>query len=298
MVDLWGGFADEAQQRPWQRDTIVNVYSTTKTMAALAADPAQAKELVKLMPEVGVRPSASSFTPLIAHAPDFRAAREWLGHMRETGVSPNSDTLTALMKRAGSHQEAAAVLKDLQDEVEPNEGAYRILVDVAPDFASARRWVDQMRQEGMRPSGAVLTELLSKPPSEMSGNELLAWYLALDHHPSAPMQAAIEAYRAAGQIRDALRLALDYPHIEAARTLFGLHREEALDYLTDVVATDPGHANGHYALGLALLELGRTEEALRALELARELARPGPRVVALEEIIRHARDSAPTPSEG
>jgi CubicO group peptidase (beta-lactamase class C family) len=35
VVDLWGGYADEAQSRPWQRDTLVNVYSTTKTMAAL-----------------------------------------------------------------------------------------------------------------------------------------------------------------------------------------------------------------------------------------------------------------------
>ena len=34
VVDLWGGFADEARTRPWARDTIVNVYSTTKTMAA------------------------------------------------------------------------------------------------------------------------------------------------------------------------------------------------------------------------------------------------------------------------
>lgn len=37
VVDLWGGFADEAQTRPWVRDTIVNVYSTTKTMCALTA---------------------------------------------------------------------------------------------------------------------------------------------------------------------------------------------------------------------------------------------------------------------
>jgi len=37
VVDLWGGFADEAKARPWERDTIVNVYSTTKTMAALCA---------------------------------------------------------------------------------------------------------------------------------------------------------------------------------------------------------------------------------------------------------------------
>ncbi len=37
VVDLWGGFADEARTRSWEQDTIVNVYSTTKTMTALTA---------------------------------------------------------------------------------------------------------------------------------------------------------------------------------------------------------------------------------------------------------------------
>jgi len=37
VVDLWGGFADAAKSRPWEKDTIVNVYSTTKTMTALSA---------------------------------------------------------------------------------------------------------------------------------------------------------------------------------------------------------------------------------------------------------------------
>jgi CubicO group peptidase (beta-lactamase class C family) len=37
VVDLWGGFADAAKTRPWVGDTIVNVYSTTKTMTALTA---------------------------------------------------------------------------------------------------------------------------------------------------------------------------------------------------------------------------------------------------------------------
>jgi CubicO group peptidase (beta-lactamase class C family) len=37
VVDLWGGWADEARTRPWVKDTIVNVYSTTKTMTALTA---------------------------------------------------------------------------------------------------------------------------------------------------------------------------------------------------------------------------------------------------------------------
>ena len=37
VVDLWGGWTDETRTRPWERDTIINVYSTTKTMAALTA---------------------------------------------------------------------------------------------------------------------------------------------------------------------------------------------------------------------------------------------------------------------
>ena len=37
IVDLWGGWADAPGGRPWTRDTIVNVYSTTKTMTALTA---------------------------------------------------------------------------------------------------------------------------------------------------------------------------------------------------------------------------------------------------------------------
>jgi len=37
VVDLWGGWKDAQKQTPWKRDTIVNVYSTTKGMAAICA---------------------------------------------------------------------------------------------------------------------------------------------------------------------------------------------------------------------------------------------------------------------
>jgi CubicO group peptidase (beta-lactamase class C family) len=37
VVDLWGGHADEARTAAWERDTITNVWSTTKTMTALCA---------------------------------------------------------------------------------------------------------------------------------------------------------------------------------------------------------------------------------------------------------------------
>ncbi len=37
VIDLWAGYRDGAGSIPWEEDTIVNVWSTTKTMAALCA---------------------------------------------------------------------------------------------------------------------------------------------------------------------------------------------------------------------------------------------------------------------
>jgi CubicO group peptidase (beta-lactamase class C family) len=37
VVDIWGGWADVEKTRRWEADTIVNVYSTTKTMCAITA---------------------------------------------------------------------------------------------------------------------------------------------------------------------------------------------------------------------------------------------------------------------
>lgn len=36
VVDLWGGHVNEEQTEPWQEDTLVNVWSSTKTMAAMS----------------------------------------------------------------------------------------------------------------------------------------------------------------------------------------------------------------------------------------------------------------------
>src|SRR5690349_14858649 len=37
VVDLWGGIADEKTGRPWERDTIIGVFSTTKGATAICA---------------------------------------------------------------------------------------------------------------------------------------------------------------------------------------------------------------------------------------------------------------------
>ena len=37
VVDLWAGVADNAGEQPWQEDTLVNLFSCTKTFTAVAA---------------------------------------------------------------------------------------------------------------------------------------------------------------------------------------------------------------------------------------------------------------------
>src|SRR6478752_929771 len=61
VVDLWGGWADEARTEPWTDRTITNVWSTTKTMVALSA---------LLLVERG---QLDPFAPVAAYWPEFAA---------------------------------------------------------------------------------------------------------------------------------------------------------------------------------------------------------------------------------
>jgi Beta-lactamase len=61
-VDIWGGYADAARTVPWQRDTITNVWSTTKTMTALCA---------LILADRGVLDLAA---PVARYWPEFAAA--------------------------------------------------------------------------------------------------------------------------------------------------------------------------------------------------------------------------------
>ncbi|MFD6531042.1 serine hydrolase domain-containing protein [Streptomyces sp. NPDC060184] len=62
VVDLWGGWADGARTRPWERDTLVNVWSTTKGPTALCAHILADRGLLDLDAPVG------------AYWPEFAAA--------------------------------------------------------------------------------------------------------------------------------------------------------------------------------------------------------------------------------
>ncbi|MDT7843118.1 serine hydrolase domain-containing protein [Streptomyces justiciae] len=62
VVDLWGGWADAARTRPWERDTLVNVWSTSKGPTALCAHILADRALLDLD------------APVAAYWPEFAAA--------------------------------------------------------------------------------------------------------------------------------------------------------------------------------------------------------------------------------
>jgi len=87
VVDIWGGYFDEARTRPWDRDTIVNNFSTTKTMTALCA-------LI-----LGDRGELDLNAPVKKYWPEFAAAgkervtvRHFLGHT--SGLAGWTETVT------------------------------------------------------------------------------------------------------------------------------------------------------------------------------------------------------------
>ena len=75
VVDLWGGWADQQRTRPWQADTIVTVWSVTKTVTNLAALVLVDRDLLDV------------HAPVADYWPEFAAAgkgavevRHLLGH--------------------------------------------------------------------------------------------------------------------------------------------------------------------------------------------------------------------------
>ncbi len=80
VVDLWGGHADVARTRPWERDTIVNVWSSTKEVTALAVLVCVERGLVDLD-----APVATYWPEFAANGKDGILVRHVMGHT--SGVS-------------------------------------------------------------------------------------------------------------------------------------------------------------------------------------------------------------------
>ncbi|MGB3697165.1 MAG: serine hydrolase domain-containing protein [Gordonia sp. (in: high G+C Gram-positive bacteria)] len=114
LVDLWGGVADAASGRAWERDTLANTYSLTKTMTALA--------VLMLVDRGLLDPDA----PVARFWPEFAAAgkdevlvRHVLGHTSGVAGWDRRMTIEDLYRR----REAASLLAGQAPWWRPGDGS-------------------------------------------------------------------------------------------------------------------------------------------------------------------------------
>lgn len=76
VVDIWGGWADRGQTRPWVRDTIAPVYSTTKAISAIIMAWLHERGLIDYE-----APLAALWPAFGAHGKDKVTIAQTLAHM-------------------------------------------------------------------------------------------------------------------------------------------------------------------------------------------------------------------------
>ncbi|MEU6188579.1 serine hydrolase domain-containing protein [Nocardia sp. NPDC047038] len=86
VVDLWAGFRDRRRTLPWERDTIVPVFSSTKGMAAFTVAAAVAGGLLDYE-----EPVAKYWPEFAAHGKDAVTVRQLIDH--QAGLSGLGETV-------------------------------------------------------------------------------------------------------------------------------------------------------------------------------------------------------------
>jgi tetratricopeptide (TPR) repeat protein len=205
-------------------------------------DYSTALEMLRGGQAVGFAPDVVTYNTLISKAPDYDEAKGWVGAMLQDDIQPDVVTYNTLISKAPDYDEAKGWVETmLQDGVLPNVVTYSTLIFKAPDYDEAKGWVETMLQDGVLPNVVTYSTLFGKDLSGKSADEIISWYLAQAYHPEKPIQIAIATYRKSHHIDQALRLALDYPHTEAARKVMRENVWEALTYFSNISKRDPNH---------------------------------------------------------
>jgi len=247
----------------------------------------EAKSWLERMVKEGIQPNIVTYSTLISKAPDYDEARSWLERMVKEGIQPDIVTYNTLISIAPDYDEARSWLERMVKEgIQPNIVTYNTLISIAPDYDEAMRWFNRMHDDWISPDLWSYQNLFKKDLSDKSADDILEWYLSQQYHPEEAVQAAITAYRKCHRIDQALRLSLDYPHLQSARKVIRSNKEYSISYFKNILDESPSHPNAHYALGVAFMEFGQYEEAKHHLEIAYNLSIRGRRKTVIETWLR------------
>ena len=242
-------------------------------LVAAVSDPSFVGRITQRRRHHGFNPSAMPYNICIRDSATFQQAVDWFERMRQDGIDPNVVTYNTLVSMAEDYATAKDWFERMrQDGIDPNVVTYSTLVSKAEDYATAKDWFERMRQDGIDPDQKTTSSLFAIDLSTVTADELLNWYWSQGYRRGEPLQAAIHSYRKARRVDEACRIALHYPHLQAAQKLFRDFPKKIKSYLIGVLADQPDQPDVHYALGVALMEWGENTEAKTSLLAALETA--------------------------
>ncbi|MDP3181916.1 MAG: hypothetical protein Q8M54_03740 [Desulfobaccales bacterium] len=238
-----------------------NIYNYN-TLISKAPNPSVGQSWLNKLKAEGIQPDVVTYSTLMNLAQDFNSGREVLQEMKTEGILLNVVTYSTLMNLAQDFNSGREVLQEMKTEgILPNVVTYNTLMNLAQDFNSGREVLQEMKTEGILPNVVTYSTLFKKDLTGISADELLEWYHQQDFHPDTPLQAAISQYRTKKEIKQALRIVLSFPHLQASQKLFRDCSEESLAYFKELFDNDHDNSNAVYGLGLVYWEIGNKNEA-------------------------------------
>lgn len=150
VVDLWGGLRDSARRLPWERDTLVPVFSTTKGVSALVLASLRSKGLLDWDERV-----AHYWPEFAAHGKDAITVRQLLAH--EAGLAVIDARVR--LRMLGDLDALAAVLAAQPPAWEPGTRRGYHAVSLGLYQNELARRVDPQR----RTIGAILADDFAEP---------------------------------------------------------------------------------------------------------------------------------------
>jgi len=246
---------------------------TYSTLADKAPEYETTMYWLATMRQEGLQPNVFTYNTLADKSPDYETAKRWLETMIQDGIQPNLVTYNTLVDKAQNYDSAKVLLERMHQEgILPDVYTYSILVGKAQNYDLSKELVETMIREGIQPNIVTYQAMFSKDLTDVSAEVILKWYFDQEYHPEEPIQTAIAKYRKSGNIDQALRLALEYPHLLSARKLIRQNSEQSLQYFKSIFDDNPQHPNAAYALGIAFFDLGDKDQARFYLIKAQELA--------------------------
>jgi CubicO group peptidase (beta-lactamase class C family) len=171
VVDLWGGWAAEDRSRAWEQDTLVNVYSVTKTMAAITALLLADRDLIDFD------------APVATYWPEFAAGGK--GDIKVSHLMSHSAGLSGWKEPMGPN--------DLYDWDKATTLLGRQEPFWAPGTASGYHGITQGYLIGevvRRVTGQMLGEVFRREIAEPLGADIHLGLDARDDHRVADLKAA------------------------------------------------------------------------------------------------------------